>query len=112
MCRIYSKKCAIQTSDIVFFGSVYGKDGIRPDPSKIEDIRQMPTPQDEEDVQRGIGLMNYLVAYTACHRQCVTVARTSQDGRPIHVARRSPAYLGRSEEMYRQRIMSVVLPST
>ena len=39
-----SKKCAIKTSDIVFFGYVYGKDGIKPDPSKIEDIRNTPTP--------------------------------------------------------------------
>ena len=54
-----SKKCAIKTSEIVLFGSVYGKDGIRPDPSKIEDIRNMPTPQDKEDLQRFIGLMNY-----------------------------------------------------
>ena len=47
-----SKKCAIKTSEIVFFGSVYGKDGIKPDLSKIEYIRKMPTPQDREDLQR------------------------------------------------------------
>ena len=29
-----SKKCAIKTSGIIFFGSVYGKDGIRLDPRK------------------------------------------------------------------------------
>ena len=58
-----SKKCAIKTSEILFFGSVYGKNGIRPDPSKIEDIRKMPTPQDREDLQRFISLMNYLAAY-------------------------------------------------
>ena len=58
-----SKKCAIKTSEIVFFGTVYRKNAIRPDPSKIEYIRKMPTPQDKEDLQRFIGLMNYLVAY-------------------------------------------------
>ena len=58
-----SKKCVIKTSEIVFFGSVYGKDGIKPDPSKIEDIPKMPNPQDREDLQRFIGLMNYLAAY-------------------------------------------------
>ena len=58
-----SKKCVIKTSEIVFFGSVYGKDSIKPDPSKIEDIRKMPTPQDREDLQRFIGLMNNLAAY-------------------------------------------------
>ena len=49
-----SKKCAMKTSEIIFFGSVYGKDGIRPDPSKIGDIRKMPTPQNKEDLQRFI----------------------------------------------------------
>ena len=63
-----SKKCAIKTNEIVFFGSVYGKDGIKPDPSKIDDIRKMPTPQDSEDVQRFTGLMNYLALYTSVYR--------------------------------------------
>ena len=58
-----SKKCAIKTNEIVFFGYVYDKDGVKPDPSKLEDIRKMPTPQDREDLQRFIGLINYLAAY-------------------------------------------------
>ena len=33
------------------------------DPDKIEDIHMMPTPQDKDDLQRFIGLMNYLAAY-------------------------------------------------
>ena len=37
-----SKKCVIKTPEIVFFGSVYGQDGIRPDPNKVEDIHMMP----------------------------------------------------------------------
>ena len=41
----------------------YGNDGIKPDPIKIEDIRKMPTPQDREDLQRFIDLINYLAAY-------------------------------------------------
>ena len=58
-----SKKCAIKTSEIVFFGSVYGKDGIKPGPTKIEDICKMSTPPDRENLQRFIGFMNYLAAY-------------------------------------------------
>ena len=58
-----SKKCVIKTHEIVFFGSVYGHAGITPDTNKVEDIHMMPTPQDKEDPQRCIGLMNYLAAY-------------------------------------------------
>ena len=53
-----SKKCVIKTDNMVFFGSVYIQDGFRLDPDKIEDIHMMPTPQDKEDLQRFIGLMN------------------------------------------------------
>ena len=53
-----SKKYATKTSEIVLFGYVHGNDGIKPDPSKIEDIRKMPTPQDREDLSQFIGLMN------------------------------------------------------
>ena len=87
-----SKKCAIKTSEIVFFGSVYGKDGIKPDPNKIEDTRKMPTPQEREDLQRFICLIKSLAAYIPhfADKLGVTVARTPQEGRPIRVARRSP----------------------
>ena len=72
----------------------------------------MSIPQDREDLQRLIDWINYLAAYTAFRGQGATVARTPQEGRPIRVARRSSAYLWRSEEMYRQRIISVVLPAS
>ena len=57
------KKCAIKTREIVFLGSVFGKDGIKSDPSKIEDIPEMPTAQDKGNLQRFIDLMTYLAAY-------------------------------------------------
>ena len=90
-----SKKCAFKTSDIVLFGSVYGKDGIRPDPSKIEDIRKLggyPTRQGRSaTVHRFEELFGGI--HTAFRRQGVTVARTHQEGRSIRVARRSPAHV-------------------
>ena len=55
----------VDRSPRAFFGCVYGKDGIRPDPSKTEDIcvRKMPTPKDKEDPQRFIAMINYLAVY-------------------------------------------------
>ena len=90
-----SKKCVINTSEIVFFGSVYGKEGIKTDPSNIEDIRKMPTPHTRQGSCATVHRFDELFGgiYTAFRRQGVTVARTPQEGRPIRVARRSPAYL-------------------
>jgi hypothetical protein len=51
-----SSKCVIKATQIEFFGSVYTSEGIKPDPAKVDDIRQMPTPQDKEEVFRNDNL--------------------------------------------------------
>lgn len=55
-----SAKCQIKRDQIAFFGNVYTADGIRPDPKKVESIKEMPTPQSKEDVQRFLGMVTYL----------------------------------------------------
>ena len=40
-----SKKCHIKQSCVSFFGNRYTPDGIKPDPDKVRDIRNMPSPQ-------------------------------------------------------------------
>ena len=58
-----SSKCKIKTDHIEFFGSIYTTSGICPDPQKIEDVCQMPTPQSKDDLQRSLGLFTYLAPY-------------------------------------------------
>ena len=58
-----SDKCHIRQSEISFFGNIYSKEGIRPDPAKIQGIQNMPIPQDKEDLQRFLGMMTYLSAF-------------------------------------------------
>ena len=60
-----SAKCAIKKQSISFFGNVYSKDGISPDPAKVKDIHEMPVPQDREDLQRFLGLLTYLGSFIA-----------------------------------------------
>ena len=55
-----SKKCHIKQSCVSFFGNRYTPDGIKPDPDKVRDTRNMPSPQSKEDVQRFLGLLTYL----------------------------------------------------
>ena len=33
-----SDKCSLKTESVMFFGCLYGKNGIRPDPAKVEAI--------------------------------------------------------------------------
>ena len=58
-----SDKCTIRQPEISFFGNIYSKDGIRPDPAKVHDIQNMPVPQDKEDLQRFLGMMTYLATF-------------------------------------------------
>ena len=58
-----SSKCTIKKEAINFFGSMYTRSGIYPDPSKVEAITSMPSPKDKEDVQKCLGLFTYLASY-------------------------------------------------
>ena len=58
-----SDKCTIRQPEISFFGNIYSKDGIRPDPAKVHGIQSMPVPQDKEDLQRFLGMMTYLATF-------------------------------------------------
>ena len=53
-------KCKIKKPTITFFGNRYSTAGIQPDPEKIKDIQNMPTPRNKEELQTFLGLMNYL----------------------------------------------------
>ena len=41
-----SKKCLIGQDSVSFFGVIFGKDGMHPDPKKIQGILEMPLPKD------------------------------------------------------------------
>ena len=58
-----SDKCTIRQPEISFFGNIYSKDCIRPDPAKVHDIQNMPVPEDKEDLQRFLGMMTYLATF-------------------------------------------------
>ena len=77
-----SKKCVIKTDNMVFFGSVYGHDGIRPDPDKIEDIHMMPTPHRFDELPG--------TTHTSLCGKSDTTERASQEGRLICLAGRPP----------------------
>jgi hypothetical protein len=58
-----SEKCMIKSDKINFFGRTYTKDGIKADPTKVEDISNMPIPQDKQDLQRFLGMATYLSSH-------------------------------------------------
>ena len=48
---------------IPFFGHIISRDGIKPDPRKMDAIKTMVTPTLKLELQSFLGLCNYLVVY-------------------------------------------------
>ena len=44
-------KCQFRQKQVKFFGLILTRDGIVPDPSKIEALRKLPEPKDEKLLQ-------------------------------------------------------------
>lgn len=58
-----SSKCIIKTAEIPFFGMVYSASGIKPDPQRVEAIRQLPPPENVKEVQEFLGIATYMTAF-------------------------------------------------
>ena len=55
-----SSKCEIKRQEISFFGNIYTSNGMKPDPAKVQDLKQMSDPRDKTELQQFLGLMTYL----------------------------------------------------
>jgi hypothetical protein len=53
------KKCEFNKSEVRFLGHLVSKDGVRPDPAKVEVMRQWPVPTDRHELYRFLGFANY-----------------------------------------------------
>ncbi|XP_063953999.1 uncharacterized protein K02A2.6-like [Lytechinus pictus] len=58
--KFNSNKCSINQERVVFFGMVYDKHGVHPDPAKVQAVRSMPTPRDKTQLQEFLGMATYL----------------------------------------------------
>ena len=55
-----SKKLELRRERVTFFGAEYSKDGMYPDPKKIQGIVEMSAPQDRQQLQSFLGMVNYM----------------------------------------------------
>ena len=56
-------KVQLRTPEVKYLGHIITADGFRPDPEKIQAINDMATPTCKEDLQRLLGMVNYLAQY-------------------------------------------------
>ena len=58
--KLNKTKCQIRKQSIVFLGHIISSEGIKIDPLKTEAITKMPFPRSVKELQRSLGMVNYL----------------------------------------------------
>ena len=60
-------KLQLKKSEVSYMGNIIGSNGVMPDPSKVEAIVSMREPECKKDIQRLVGMLNYLSQYVYCN---------------------------------------------
>ena len=53
-------KCQFRKMQVKFFGLILSRQGVSPDPAKIEALKKLPKPRDEKLLQSFLSMVNYL----------------------------------------------------
>ena len=61
--KFNSEKVQFKIGQVEYMGNLVSSDGLKPDPKKIEAIKNMPKPTDVNSLQRLLGLIKYLAQY-------------------------------------------------
>ena len=60
-----SEKIQFKQTQVSFYGHIWLKHGISPDPKKIQALKHMEFPPDKETMRSFLGVINYLNRYSA-----------------------------------------------
>ena len=55
-----SKKLELQHDRVSFFGAIYSREGVQPDPKKIQGIEGMTVPETKQQLQSFLGMVTYM----------------------------------------------------
>ena len=58
--QLNNDKCKIGLTEIPYIGHLLSEQGVKPDPSKVDAIVNMPCPTNKQDLQRFLGMLAYL----------------------------------------------------
>ena len=58
--KVKPAKCKFGAKELLYLGMLISENGIKPDPKKIESLRNLKTPSCKKDVERLCGFINYL----------------------------------------------------
>ena len=46
-----SHKCSIRKPQITFYGAIFAAQGMKPDPAKVQALQDLPTPENQKQLQ-------------------------------------------------------------
>ena len=58
--KLNRQKCSFGVTQLIFLGHIVSSDGIKPDPKKVDAITEMSMPTTKQELQRFMGMVNYL----------------------------------------------------
>ncbi|CAE1255836.1 unnamed protein product [Acanthosepion pharaonis] len=58
-----SSTCAIDQEQVKFFGAIFDRNGIHPDPQKVEEIKSLPSPINITELQKVLGIITYMAPF-------------------------------------------------
>ena len=61
--KLNKAKIRLHMHELKYIGHVLSPEGVKADPDKVSDIKNMPTPTDIEQVRRLLGFTNYLAKF-------------------------------------------------
>jgi transposase InsO family protein len=61
--KLNKDKCNFGANEVKFLGHIFNGQGVKPDNDKVRAIVDMPSPKSVKDLQRFLGMLNYLSSY-------------------------------------------------
>ena len=61
--KLNKKKARLRQQEVPFIGHILTREGLKPDPHKVEAIVGMPDPTDVQSLRRFLGMVNYLAKF-------------------------------------------------
>ena len=61
--KLNDEKLKVGQSEVEYFGHILSKDGVKPDPKKVNAITDMKPPQNRSELETVLGMINYLAKF-------------------------------------------------
>merc|ERR1712237_138704 len=61
--KLNREKCQFRKEEVKYFGHLINKEGVRPNPEKVQAIRNLQTPKSLTELRTVCGMFNYMTKF-------------------------------------------------